>query len=761
MAMMDSTPREAAADAVAGIWLREHAGADTHVAFRGTFELASATEVAITCLGGSWWEAHLDGVWMEEGAPRYHPSCPEHVVLRRQLPSGRHVISIHAHQYGVHTRLQRELPAFISCRVHDGRGVAVAMSWRARHLAGYHSQVARINPQLGWIDWLDSRQEPVGWREPRFDDATWQVPDAATVPLGASRAAQVQLQGRSRIPLQAQGSGELQDTFGYERDDPAVRFLLRSLEPELPAQGIWRRYDLGRVRLGRPCFTIDLPAGAVVEWALSEQLHQGRVHPFITLSAGRSCNLDHIVARGGPQEFTATAAKGGRYLELHIISPVRNIRILQEAFLERAYFGAQRGSFSCPDQRLNAVWNLGVATLRSCSEDAVCDNPTRERGQWTGDALIGMETSAVAFGDYALARRALQQAAIDARPDGLVSGLSPADSLGVTTYAMQWVGACLRYHEISGDRSLLQELHGAARRNLEALRRGEDAEGLSDRVGWGFVDWGYARPSAPVDLAVNLHYLDAIRALQSWCERLGESAEAQGHAEHAQHLQRCIQAHLGRILGAEPDWRRVGYHVAALALRGQLLDRAQRPSALAYLREHLLACFPNDPSAPRLSDPGVSESRLITPYFAHYAFTALAEGGCMDFVLEQYRRCWGWMLDLGATTCLEVFDTRWSHCHQWAACPTWQLSRFCLGIEHCGQLGHRHLRVHAPLGSLPGAQGVLPLAGGALEVSWSRGDQGIEYALSTDVPVVVHLGRQEIPVERAWRHHFPLEAASA
>jgi len=28
-----------------------------------------------------------------------------------------------------------------------------------------------------------------------------------------------------------------------------------------------------------------------------------------------------------------------------------------------------------------------------------------------------------------------------------------------------------------------------------------------------------------------------------------------------------------------------------------------------------------------------------------------------------------------------LFDTRWSHCHQWSGCPTWQMSRYSLGLR--------------------------------------------------------------------------------
>ncbi len=731
---------------VGAMWIPDGVEPDTHAAFRGTFSLAATAVIDVEVLGSSWWDLTIDGRWVEEGQPRYHASRPEHVAIRIELPAGAHVVALHAHHAGVHTRMMRVLPPFVRCRiVLDGTDVAIG--WRARRLAGYRAQTARINPQLAWCDWLDSRTDPPAWRDAVAiagdDDASWLAPIPAQVPDAPSRAARIRLGGRETITVRAMAGGELAEAFGYELDDPPARFLLRELDGTLPPQGLWRRYDLGRVRLGRPRFTLDCPAGAVVEMALAESLRGGRVGPHITLSAGRSCNLDHIVARGGVQVFEPSMAKGGRYLELHVLAPLASVRIVAEEFVERGYFAAPSGSFSCGDAVLDAAWRLGVETLRACAEDAITDNPTRERGQWTGDAVVALETAAVAFGDLALCRRALEQAAQDARADGMISGLSPADALGLPAYAMLWVGACVRHHELSGDRGLLEELLPAARRNLAALRAGENEHGLGDGLGWSFIDWGYARPAGPIDLALNLHYLSALRAMATWCSRLGENAEADRHVADAQRVLGLITRQLEPLLSAS-GWSGAGYQVAVLAVLYDAVEGDRRRAAAAFIVEHMRSCFPNDPAAPRLSDPGVSERRLITPYFAHFALAALASCGEIDIVLDQLRRCWGWMMAQGATTCLEVFDTRWSHCHQWSACPTWQLSRYVLGLRHCCHLGRNHLRLDLRPGSLRAASGRLPVDGGHVDIAWTRETGGIAYRLRASCPITVL--HQDAPV---------------
>src|SRR5690606_20308967 len=175
-------------------------------------------------------------------------------------------------------------------------------------------------------------------------------------------------------------SGDLVETFGYERDDVPARSFLRDLAPtELPPQGVWRRYDLGRVRLMRPRFIINAPAGAVIEFAYSESLVRGRVSPWITLSTGDSCNLDHYVARGGPQEFFPITPRGGRFLEVHVLAPPNAVEFVREEIMERAYYGDASGKLQTDDALLDRIWSVGVETHRACTEDAITDNPTRER----------------------------------------------------------------------------------------------------------------------------------------------------------------------------------------------------------------------------------------------------------------------------------------------------------------------------------------------------------------------------------------------
>jgi hypothetical protein len=716
------------------IWLQEQPVPDIHAAFRASFETSAPCVVVIHTVGSAWYRAWLDGDWLLEGPLRYALDRPEYDVHQITLARGQHVLAFHVHHIGIDTRILKDTPPFLWCKVIvDGK--EIPLKWRANRLAGFQPGLRRINPQLGWIENCRTRENPSGWQCLNFDDANWAVPADEISALPEPKQADLANIRRIEVPMRLTASGVLATTFGYPDDDPPVTFFLRELNPAvIPANGLWRRYDLGRVRLGSPEFIIEAPAGTILEIAQAELLTNGRVSPWITFSAGQSCNLDRYILAGGRQVINPLTPKGGRFIEVHVVNSMDAV-FIEERFHERAYHLPTKAEFECGDSLLERIWMTGIETYRACSEDAVIDNPTRERGQWIGDvATVGMEIAAIAYHDLRLFKRALEQAALCPREDGLVAGMCPGGCVYLPTYAFQWITAVINYQAHTGDRELLVNLYPAARKNLEAIEVFFKDDGLHSVAGWNFVDWGY-KNEEPVDLACNLHYLWALRSMIEWSRLLRRnSKQYESLASRVKAISlRMMETRLAK--GVDE----LGYHCTVLALETGIFPKQKRTVAINYLKSHLLACFPNNPKAPRNDDPYGFQRQLITPYFAHYAFPLLIEAGEMDFVLDQYRRCWGWMLEEGRTTWVEVFDTHWSHCHQWAGCPSWQLSRYLSGL-HTGKdatLGAFDWKFHP--GSLKRARIKLPhpVSGTWIIIEWVRQEQGIFYHLETSVPVTI------------------------
>lgn len=739
---------------------------DLYAAFRGTFSLGRDTEITFHLFGAHWFHAWLDGAFLTEGPARFETAHPEYEVLRVKTAAGRHCLSALVHNVGVSTRMLRGdlIPPFLMARVFDG-DAEIPVAWKCREMTAFRATNVRINPQLDWIEWCDLRVLPRGWKDTSFDETGWVSPAAASPGLGElhplSIGAVRLLPSRPALLAQGRYAGPTVLHTGTAGEDLHEGILKRDLNASAARHdGVWRRYDLGQVRLFRPRFRLRAPAGAQVEFLYAETLSRGAVSPLIPLSCGSSCNLDHFTASGGEEEFAPMTPKGGRYLEVHVSGPEDQIRFLEEEILERSYFDQPAGSFTCEDGLLNRVWQLGVATLRGCTEDAVVDNPTRERGQWTGDVVtVGMDIMAAAHNDLRLIRRGLRQSAWCARPDGVIAGLCPGGTTYLSSYALQWIPAVLHYHRLTGDRALLEEMFPCAEKNLAAFQAHRQA-GLVGQVPgtWTFIDWGYVPPAEGPDLALNLHYLLALRGMRQWAQAVRPD-QCDSYTRLAEETSAALRPRFESVRDTE-GFNRLGYHATALAFHAGLWSRDQERPALEALKRHMRNCFPNNPEAPRLSNPAVQSRQLITPYFAHYAFPPLIERGEMDFVLGQYRTCWGYALEEGRTTMIEVFDPNWSHCHQWACCPTWQLSRYVLGLHPRFDLGRNHYQVRLEPGSLRGAQGVVPIIGGdkGIEVRWTRQGEGDRAAIAWEVtapePITLHLGPEAVEVVEgrgSWR----------
>ena len=245
-----------------------------------------------------------------------------------------------------------------------------------------------------------------------------------------------------------------------------------------------------------------------------------------------------------------------------------------------------------------------------------------------------MEIAAVGYSDLRLFRRALIQFARCAREDGLVAGLCPGGTEYLSTFAAQWVSACLRYYQHTGDKEILSELFPAAERNIAAFERRLTPKGVTDDIGWGFVDWGYVRNPGAVDIAVNMHFLAAVRSMVKWCQTLGDAGKSDRYENLSDGLTATLSAWFDNAFAGYDAWNAIGFQRAVLGLRLGLLTGRREQEAVAAIKRHILSCFPLDPEAPRLSDPAAANPRLFTPYFAHFALPELVARGEMDFVLE-------------------------------------------------------------------------------------------------------------------------------
>ena len=697
--------------------------------------------------GSNVYRVYHNGEQLLEGPARFtesHPEYDEHLLL---LKPGKQTFTIVIHQYGVTTRMTTAaVSPFLQFQI-CSRTEAFPLKWQCKEETSFKHLGRRLNDQLGWMEFCDMRTlsdwkkeaSGPGWVEPIVVDNP--LPDASY------RAKTIASCLALPVTSRAAGEGRYTNRLGYEDDDPPVRFMLRDQAPSLPPEGCWYRFDFGKIGLYRPRIRLDVPEGTVVEAGYSEGLTDGRVYPIVTLSASTSCSMDRWITKAGAQTLETYAQRGFRYLELHVAAPKESIHGLCVEGEQRSYFSNPTGSFACSDPKLNEVWQMCIETLQSNSEDVLVDSPTRERGQWLGDiATVGLENVGVSFGDMFYMRRSLLQAADCRSKDGLVAALYPGEPIYITSFALLWVSACVRYYRLTGDRSLLEEAYASAVETVNVFWARMTERGIAPFEVWDFLDWGHLIAEDEINVSLNLLLLQALRDLRVWEEVLGRKSSVEQRIRQYQLLKFVIlrtnvmtDGLLAQSVSQEADRLPAtrGFHANVLGCLLHLFDAEAKQAAVAYIKSHLLACFPNNPAAPRLSSPKANNNGLITPYFSHFYLQVLWEAGEAEFVLEQYRVCWGWMLSQGANTLLEVFDSRWSHCHVWSGCPAWQLSRNVLGLVPDDSGDPVSFNWRPQPGMLDFAQGTIPLLHqeGVIDMQWRRKGEGWAYSLTCGTPL--------------------------
>ena len=736
------------------MWLKgAEDNTDLYVAFCGKFYCSAEQELPFVIPGCSWFRIFLNGMFLTEGPYRYDDAHPVSETISRPVRRGENIIFAIVHSVGVPTRMLMNTAPFFSCETTE-----LEICWKCTRLDAYQSKIRRINPLLDWMECCFVEKLPVDFTDASLPDQNWDAPEFlehANDPYGTFSDAAAQSIGHTQLDAVSVGKGLLMRRFGYEYDDIPAGFYLCSLAPKeaSEAEGFWLRYDLRKICLFFFEAEITAPAGTIFEIAYSEMLTDGRVAPYITLSSGTSCNLDRYILKEGWQKIGNLTPRGGRYAEIHVIGDPQAVTVHTCKFIQRTYFPEITGAFSCGDALLDKIWQTGAVTLQSCAEDAIIDNPTRERGEWTGDAVSApLDIISAAFGDFSLIRRALKHSADCAAPDGCVAGLSPGGGLCVSSYALQWISACRKYFTYTGDRKFYAELYPFALKNMQYFRNHyKSGVGLDREIYWLFVDWGYVTNDEPSDLAADLFLLDALRTMTAWSAWMSDPQQEEIFMVWQEDVRNVIDKYLR---AEQYHFVKIGLHRTALSFAQNLIPEEQKRGALRFIMEHYENCFPNRPDAPRLSAPSENCTQLITPFFSHYVFPVLLESGEGAFVVGQYKSCWGWMLSQEEGTWLEVFDPRWSHCHEWSGCPTWQLSVYVLGLRRRFDIGENFFEFCAVCTGIKAADGVIPAAGGTVRICLRQGEI---ISILPDIDITVIRGDMRFFIPAGGRQEFSIE----
>ncbi len=500
--------------------------------------------------------------------------------------------------------------------------------------------------------------------------------------------------------------------------------------------------DLGRTIHGRLAAQVSGPPGAVLDIGWDERLTPGgRPLPYPGSLHPQWNQVDSWILDGSQRPISTLDARAGRYILIAAWGD-GPIKLQQITVTEERYPALQTGFFLSPDSQLNEIWQTGIDTMRPNMTDAYTDTPWRERGQWWGDAYVGILANRAAFGDTLLWKRGLRLMA-NALVTYEAPGMAPhPNDTHMLDYAMLWVDSLASYTRVSGD--LAEATHAYPQvsglvQHLEMLEN--DSTGLLDlpQLHWSqtaYIDSLGQDSRYGQSTALNALYTQALRAAAEIAMYNGDASTAGQWESKAETVRQAINQHLYRLSE--------GRYLSTL-YQGQPVDSTPHAQAwaLAYgipdageqdrVAQALLDLLSPDPANPNLNILGFN-----------WVLEGLGRSGHIDQALDLIALYYGSMLDQGAATWWEQFaadaDWRASLSHAWGVSPTWFLSSYVLGATQTSPTtwevrppfaasasftASASFSASASFTAIQSVQGAIPIQNNPgrvsiLEVSWQR-----------------------------------------
>jgi hypothetical protein len=437
------------------------------------------------------------------------------------------------------------------------------------------------------------------------------------------------------------------------------------------------------------------------------------------------------------------------------------------------------GSFTCSDDRINALHEAAVWSLRGNACDIPTDCPHRERAGWTGDWQLYVATAAFLYDVAGFSAKWLRDVAADQWDDGTIANISPStpaeginSPVSFLNGSAGWGDAIVivpwEIYRAYGDEQLLAELWPSMVRWLDRTQRTAAAARHPSRTGlvlpherylwdtgfhWGeWLEPGDDMSGSFEDFAsgdksdvATAYYARSAELMSRIATVLRRGSDAARYADLAVSVRAAWQA---EFIAAGGDVRPATQATIARALTFGLLPEHLRERAAAQLVRLI-----------RDAGTHLGTGFLATPDL----LPALAEAGHADLayelLLQDTPPSWLGMIAKGATTVWERWEgidddgvPHESLNHYSKGAVISFLHRYTAGIRIGDEPAYRTFRIQpVPGGRLTSAAAAHESPYGRIESSWTV-DRGL---LRLDVTVPPGTTAEVVLPGRPARHAGP------
>lgn len=616
---------------------QSNAPKNLHVLVRGTVLLPKGKYV-LRVSADDCYQAWLDGIFLGSGPA---PGYPQRYFYQEYpiTGGGKRVIALHLYYQGLINRVWNSGDGRFGVWAEIVQGDNILSRcderWKYQICSAYSGDVVGYETQF--LENFDSRKYPEHWEKPAYSDRDWpHLVRAGYADYRLERQPTQNLDWQSRTANRTSviPRGTLLD-FGKE------------ITGVLSIKAMGRDGQKVRILYGE-----ELDGAGEVRYELR-----------------CNCRYEETwTLKNGISTFHGYDYKAFRYVQLEF-EP--DVTIMECRARVRHYpMDEEACRLKCKTDQLDEIFEICKNAVRCGTQESFLDCPSREKGQYLGDAILTARSHVWLTGKTGMLRKCIGDFIASARISKGLMAVAPGSLMQeIADFSLLFPMLPLTDYAFTGDRAFLRECYPTVRAMTEAFGKYARRDGLLENVSeqWNLVDWpenlrdGYDFPLTRPIVGQGCH--NVVNALWYGAWVMREKMESilalpsEGRSEQLKEAFRNAFYREERHLFADSE---VSDHC----------------SLHANLYAAYFGLLPP-------KDVDDFEKLMLTPdrccgvFPMYFALKALARGGKHDAFYRLLTRddAYGWrnMLREGATACFETWgkDQKWntSLCHPWASSP--------------------------------------------------------------------------------------------
>lgn len=613
-----------------------------HILFRKKFDISNKNTTLLSITADDYYKLYINGRFVTQGpAPCYNFEHYYNTIdITEYLHIGSNTIAVHTYYQGLVNRVwvSGDLRHMMMCEIVSD-GVIVCYSNEefkvAEHTAYY--ECAKINGyETAFIEGYNSNATEIDFANPNFDDSSWEY-------------------------------ASIKNNCYYKHvQQPTEQLDIYRIKPKVYNKTDTGYFvDIGQEIVGYITFKANGNKDAMIVIKSGEELQEdGRVR--FNMRCNCKYREEFVLNGNADVMYNQYDYKAFRYIDIELPegTSITDFEVIVRHYPYKAVLNC-----SVDDAEVKSIWDLCANTIKYGMQEVIMDCPTREKGQYLGDATITGIAHTILTGDDRLMRKTLQNFADSTF---ISKGMMAVSTSGlmqeIADYSLQFPLQVLWFYNHTKDIEFLRKMQPVVQTLCDEFAYNEQEDGLIERVTdkWNLIDWpenlrdNYDfKLTKPIGEGcinvINAFYYGANVAL----EKINDILSIPHNPKSEKIKQAYISAFYNENTKLYNDSKTSTHH----SIHSNILPLL---FSIDCGKDNV------DSMVDYLDKRGIETCGV---YMAMFYLSALKRNGRDDLVIKHLKSKSAWlkMISEGATTCFEVWgkDDKWntSLFHPWATAP--------------------------------------------------------------------------------------------